>query len=143
MIRSFQATLEIKIEVLNLKEGAVMKANKAIFKISGNGWLVLLCSLMLTTPGAAMAADAPASPHTLTANVGFTTDYIFRGISQTSTNPAVQGGVDYSHSSGLYAGVWGSRKLDRRQRRGGVRQRHYGAGHLFRHPQQLFRGFYL
>lgn len=58
----------------------------------------------LVVPGAAMAADA--SP--FTANVGFTTDYIFRGISQAAHNPAIQGGVDYAHSSGLYAGVWGS-----------------------------------
>jgi len=62
----------------------------------------------LAVPGVAMAADAPASPHTVTANVGFTTDYIFRGIAQTSHNPAVQGGVDYAHSSGIYAGAWGS-----------------------------------
>ena len=71
----------------------------------------LLNSLILATlavPGVAMAADAPASPHTVTANVGFTTDYMFRGIAQTSHNPAVQGGIDYSHASGLYAGVWGS-----------------------------------
>jgi len=74
----------------------------------------------LVVPGVAMAADAettehkegihvvPASEHTVTANVGFTTDYIFRGIAQTSHNPAVQGGIDYAHSSGFYAGVWGS-----------------------------------
>lgn len=71
----------------------------------------LLNSLILAAlavPSVAMAADAPASPHTVTANVGFTTDYIWRGISQTSHNPAVQGGIDYSHTSGLYAGVWGS-----------------------------------
>ncbi|MBI2296498.1 MAG: hypothetical protein HYU76_10835, partial [Betaproteobacteria bacterium] len=42
------------------------------------------------------------------ANIGFTTDYIFRGISQTSHNSALQGGIDYTHTSGLYAGVWGS-----------------------------------
>ena len=63
---------------------------------------VLLAAL--AAPGVAMAEDA--SP--FAANVGFTTDYIFRGISQTSTNPAVQGGIDYAHSSGLYAGAWGS-----------------------------------
>lgn len=69
----------------------------------------LLNSLMLAAlvvPGVALAEEA--SPHTVSANVGFTTDYIFRGIAQTSHNPAVQGGVDYSHASGLYAGVWGS-----------------------------------
>jgi uncharacterized protein (TIGR02001 family) len=71
----------------------------------------LLNTLILTAlavPSVALAADAPASPHTVTANVGFTTDYIWRGIAQTSHNPAVQGGIDYSHTSGLYAGVWGS-----------------------------------
>lgn len=69
----------------------------------------LLNSLMLAAlvvPGVVLAEEA--SPHTVSANVGFTTDYIFRGISQTSHNPAVQGGIDYSHASGLYAGAWGS-----------------------------------
>jgi uncharacterized protein (TIGR02001 family) len=59
----------------------------------------------LAAPGVALADEA-ASP--FSANVGFTTDYLFRGIAQTSHNPAIQGGVDYAHASGLYAGVWGS-----------------------------------
>lgn len=54
----------------------------------------------------ASAADAPASPHSFAFNVGVTTDYIFRGISQSQHDPAISGGVDYSHSSGLYAGTW-------------------------------------
>jgi uncharacterized protein (TIGR02001 family) len=53
-----------------------------------------------------LAADAPASPHTVAFNVGVTTDYIFRGITQTQHDPAISGGVDYSHASGLYAGAW-------------------------------------
>lgn len=57
--------------------------------------------------GAALA-DAPASPHTLTANVGVVSDYVFRGISQSQHQPAVQAGADYAHVSGFYAGVWGS-----------------------------------
>ena len=57
---------------------------------------------------AAAPAAAPASPHTLTANVGFFTDYIFRGISYARERGAVQGGFDYSHANGFYAGVWGS-----------------------------------
>jgi uncharacterized protein (TIGR02001 family) len=56
----------------------------------------------------AFAADAPASPFTVSGNVGITSNYIYRGIAQTSTNPAIQGGFDVAHSSGLYAGVWGS-----------------------------------
>lgn len=54
------------------------------------------------------AAAAPASPHTFTANVGLVSDYRFRGISQTFKQAAIQGGFDYSHSSGLYAGTWAS-----------------------------------
>lgn len=50
----------------------------------------------------------PASEHTVTENIGIVTDYIYRGITQTSHKPALQGGVDYGHSSGLYAGVWAS-----------------------------------
>ncbi|BBE51996.1 exported protein [Ferriphaselus amnicola] len=62
----------------------------------------------LAVPTLAMAEDAPASPHTVTGNVGMVSNYVFRGITQTSHNPAVQGGFDYAHASGLYAGVWGS-----------------------------------
>ena len=46
----------------------------------------------------------PTTP--FTANVGVVSDYLFRGISQTKGAPAIQGGFDYSHSSGLYAGTW-------------------------------------
>jgi uncharacterized protein (TIGR02001 family) len=35
-------------------------------------------------------------------------NYLYRGISQTGGKPAIQGGFDYTHSSGFYAGVWGS-----------------------------------
>lgn len=59
----------------------------------------------LAVPCAAMAEEA-ASP--VTANVGLVSDYVFRGISQVSHSPAIQGGIDYAHSSGFYAGVWGS-----------------------------------
>jgi uncharacterized protein (TIGR02001 family) len=62
----------------------------------------------LIAPGVVMAQAAaePASPHTLTANVGVVSDYLFRGISQTKGEPAIQGGFDYSHASGFYAGTW-------------------------------------
>lgn len=54
------------------------------------------------------AADAPASPHTVTGNVTLASEYIYRGIGQTNRKAALQGGLDYSHSSGLYLGTWGS-----------------------------------
>lgn len=54
-------------------------------------------------PTVSVAAD---SPHTLTGNVGLYSQYIFRGLTQTNKEPALQGGFDYSHSSGFYAGTW-------------------------------------
>ena len=70
----------------------------------------LLNALVLTglvgVPAMAMAAEE--SPHKLSANVGLYSDYIFRGISQTGGDPAIQGGVDYTHSSGFYLGSWAS-----------------------------------
>jgi len=57
----------------------------------------------------AYAADEvgeKASPHTLTANIGFFSDYTYRGISYTREHGSIQGGFDYTHSSGFYAGIW-------------------------------------
>lgn len=39
-------------------------------------------------------------------NVGVVSEYRYRGLSQTNGDPAVQGGADYAHSSGFYAGAW-------------------------------------
>jgi uncharacterized protein (TIGR02001 family) len=56
-----------------------------------------------------LAADAAPPPeHTLTGNVGLYSQYIFRGLTQTNREPAIQGGFDYAHSSGFYAGTWAS-----------------------------------
>ncbi len=59
---------------------------------------------------AALAAQSAVAedggPHTVTANFGVVSNYIWRGQSQTDNQPAVQGGLDYSHASGLYAGAW-------------------------------------
>lgn len=59
---------------------------------------------------AAPAAGAPAATpdYTLSYNLGLVSDYRYRGISQSGRRPALQGGVDLAHSSGLYAGLWAS-----------------------------------
>jgi uncharacterized protein (TIGR02001 family) len=57
---------------------------------------------------AAAPAAAPASPHTFTGNMSLVSDYRFRGISQTFKEPALQGGFDYSHETGIYLGNWNS-----------------------------------
>jgi uncharacterized protein (TIGR02001 family) len=65
------------------------------------------------TSHAAMAeeaapAAAPESPHSFSYNMGLYSQYIFRGLTQTGEEPALQGGVDYAHASGFYAGAWAS-----------------------------------
>lgn len=45
-------------------------------------------------------------PGDLSANAAFSTDYSFRGISQTGNDPALSGGIDWSHDSGFYIGTW-------------------------------------
>lgn len=49
------------------------------------------------------------------ANIGFITDYSFRGLSQTNEAAAIQGGIDWEHDLwidsgilGFYMGIWGS-----------------------------------
>ena len=44
----------------------------------------------------------------VSANVALQSDYVWRGVSQNQEDPAIQGGFDYAHDSGFYAGVWGS-----------------------------------
>lgn len=44
----------------------------------------------------------------LSGNVALVTDYRFRGVSFSDGDPALQGGIDLAHSSGLYVGTWGS-----------------------------------
>jgi uncharacterized protein (TIGR02001 family) len=63
----------------------------------------------LVAPLSVLAADAPVTPeHAFTGNVTLAYEYLYRGIGQTNRKPALQGGFDYAHSSGLYAGIWGS-----------------------------------
>jgi uncharacterized protein (TIGR02001 family) len=60
---------------------------------------------------AVFAQAAPAAapePSPITANVTVVNDYRFRGITQTNYQPAIQGGFDYAHESGLYVGNWNS-----------------------------------
>ncbi len=63
------------------------------------------------TSASAASPASPAvtpSPAPITANIALVSDYRFRGISQTWKRPAVQGGFDYAHASGLYVGTWAS-----------------------------------
>ena len=60
------------------------------------------------------AADTPENPEDtsasspIAANVTVTSDYRYRGLTQSNFKPAVQGGFDYAHESGFYVGNWNS-----------------------------------
>lgn len=59
-----------------------------------------------TLESAAAPAAQPAS--SISWNAAVTSDYRYRGISQTRLRPALQGGVDYVHADGWYLGAWAS-----------------------------------
>ena len=61
-----------------------------------------------TAAPAAQPAKPPEPDYTLTGNIGIFSQYVFRGVSQTDEKPAVQGGFDWAHKSGIYLGTWGS-----------------------------------
>ncbi|MGT2430160.1 TorF family putative porin [Cupriavidus basilensis] len=69
-------------------------------------------ALLLAAPAFAQnapdAAAAEVSPHVFTANVTLASEYRYRGLMQTNRRPAIQGGFDYTHSSGFYLGNWNS-----------------------------------
>ena len=67
---------------------------------------VLTLSVVAALAAPTLAAAADPSP--LTGNMSIVTDYRFRGISQTFELPAIQGGIDYAHASGIYLGNWNS-----------------------------------
>lgn len=67
-------------------------------------------TLGLATPAFAQEAEKtdPPPPITISGSVGVTSDYRFRGVSQSDTGLAVQGGITVTHESGVYAGFWAS-----------------------------------
>lgn len=63
---------------------------------------LLSASLLVATP--AVAQD----PWSFSANIGAVSNYMWRGVTQTGDQPAIQGGLDAAHESGFYAGTWAS-----------------------------------
>ena len=72
--------------------------------------LALAASSLLASAAFAQTAPAAEAPEAspITANVTVVNDYRYRGISQSNFKPAIQGGFDYAHESGLYIGNWNS-----------------------------------
>lgn len=71
--------------------------------------LTALTLAFAATAGVAQAQDILTIPDvTVSGSAAITTDYMFRGISQTGNDAAVQAGMTFGHKSGAYASVWGS-----------------------------------
>jgi uncharacterized protein (TIGR02001 family) len=71
--------------------------------------LVAALGLVFTalTSTTARAADAPTPDNAVSFNAALTTDYRYRGLSQSRVKPALQGGADYvNNPTGLYLGTW-------------------------------------
>lgn len=81
---------------------------------------ILIASVMATTSTTAVAA--------VTANAGVTNNYIWRGLTQTTNEAAVQGGIDWSGDNGFYAGTW-------------VSNVQYGADDIYSYEHDLYVGF--
>ena len=76
--------------------------------------------------GVLMALSGPAVAE-LTGNVTVTNNYLWRGLTQTTNDAAVQGGIDYAHKSGLYIGTW-------------VSNVKYDAGDVFSYEHDIYFG---
>ncbi len=72
--------------------------------------IALAVALLASVTSLAHAAEAaaPAPDWTISGNVSLSSDYRFRGISQTDRRPSLSGGFDIAHSSGFYIGNWNS-----------------------------------
>ena len=65
-------------------------------------------SVLTAAVAAALLATSPLVSAQVAGNMSLVSDYRFRGLTQTFEEPALQGGFDYAHASGLYLGNWNS-----------------------------------
>ncbi|MGA7298097.1 MAG: TorF family putative porin [Rhodanobacteraceae bacterium] len=65
-----------------------------------------LLNLAAVALSATLGTQAAAA--SLTGSAALTSDYVFRGISQTNGHPALQGGVQYQAENGWYVASWAS-----------------------------------
>ncbi len=75
-----------------------------------------------------VAAFQPSFADELSANATVTNNYLWRGLTQTENNAAVQGGIDWAGDSGFYAGTW-------------VSNVSYAPGDVFNYEHDLYAGF--
>jgi uncharacterized protein (TIGR02001 family) len=98
----------VKIKFSNNSPNNPPQKRKGHNDMTMNYPVVCLAAFSFTVLSAPAFAATTVGDAEITANIGFVTEYSFRGISQSDENPAIQGGFDVTHESGLYAGIWGS-----------------------------------
>ena len=80
-------------------------------------------------PAALLCAFASSShAGEWSANASMTSNYIWRGLTQTENEAAVQGGIDYAADNGFYIGTWASNV-------------NYGAGDVYSYEHDVYAGF--
>lgn len=84
-----------------------------------------LLALALCSAGIGSQVQAEGA---VTANVSVTNNYLWRGLTQTANEGAVQGGIDYADASGFYAGTW-------------VSNVQYGADDVYSYEHDLYLGY--
>ncbi|MDT8309960.1 MAG: TorF family putative porin [Methylophaga sp.] len=67
-----------------------------------------LAASTLAMTSTAMAWESEDGQHSTSASVALSSEYVWRGISQSDEDPAISGSLDYAHTSGFYAGTWAS-----------------------------------
>ena len=75
-----------------------------------NNLKAAVLAALLLAPAVSFAQEAAAEEESnFSWNFGAVSDYVFRGVSQSNREMAIQGGVDYAFGdSGVYVGTWAS-----------------------------------
>ncbi len=73
------------------------------------GWLTAMAGAVCAVPA---AAQVSVGGLTVSGRATATTDYRYRGVSQSDGDPALQGSFSLSHNSGFYGGVFASTLTD-------------------------------
>ena len=85
--------------------------------------------LSYAIPAVALGASMPiAHAGEWSANASVTSNYIWRGLTQTGNESAVQGGIDYAADSGFYVGTWASNV-------------NYGADDVYSYEHDIYAGY--
>lgn len=92
---------------------------------------ILAAAAFASLAAAGLNAFADDAPSPFTGNLSVVSDYRFRGLSQTFRQPAVQGGFDYVHPSGLYVGNWNSNVSGNQYLNGGSLEMDFYGGYRF------------